>query len=134
MTRRKELERTVSKGVAEDYVDNGSSSHRQLYDGSMLDNAKTLMHAMRGYYGKQLHDPITLVMLLHLILTLLHFIVWASTYGGVNGNGPSNVSNFSAFVFPRTILAWVGLGDGHGSGWGGDTILVIILNALVFIP
>ena len=58
----------------------------------MLDNAKTLMHALRGYYGKQLKDPITLVTLLHLVLTLVHFIVWASTYGGVNGNGPSNVS------------------------------------------
>ena len=91
VTRRPELERSLSKGVEES--EKSSASHRQLYDGGLLDNLKTLMHALKGYYGKRLHDPITLVMLLHLILTLVHFIVWASSYGGVNGNGPIKVSS-----------------------------------------
>ncbi len=62
-----------------------------LYDGGVLDNLRTLWYALRSYYARQLADPTTLVMLLHLLLTVVHFITWASSYGGVDGLGPAQV-------------------------------------------
>jgi hypothetical protein len=40
--------------------------------------------------GRKLADPITLLLATHILLTLIHFITWASSYGGVDGAGPSN--------------------------------------------
>ena len=86
---RSELERSTSRGVDSDTA-GSQAGNPKLYGGG-LDNVRTLWHALRAYYMRQLADPITLIMLLHLVLTVVHFIVWASSYGGVNGSGPKQV-------------------------------------------
>lgn len=53
-----------------------------------------LRHALAGYYRRQLHDPIRLIMLFHEIITFVHFITWASSYGGIGGSGPTFVSTW----------------------------------------
>jgi hypothetical protein len=37
-------------------------------------------------------DPWLFVWHLHLLLTMMHFITWASSYGFVGGQGPSSIT------------------------------------------
>ncbi len=42
---------------------------------------RTLVHGLVGYYSRQIRDPVTLLMLCHILLTITHFITWSSTHG-----------------------------------------------------
>lgn len=68
---------------------------------------RTLAHSLSGYYRRQLRDPTTVMMLSHQLLTLVHFITWASAYGGIEGSGPSDtrVKEFDDIVISIMGLA-----------------------------
>jgi hypothetical protein len=58
---------------------------------------------------RMLDDPWLFVWHLHLVLTLIHFVLWVSTYGGVGGPGPASPA---VRAFDDIVLAMMGL-----SGW-----------------
>lgn len=68
------------------------------------------MHAYKGYIRRMLKDPVMFVILFHIFATFVHFITWASSYGGVNGGGPT--SNIRVAEFDDVVMSMVGL-----SGW-----------------
>ncbi len=80
-------------------LDRTTASSKLLYDGGWTENLITLVVALQGFYARQLSDPTSLVMLLHLLLSVVHFVTWASSYGGVNGSGPRAVSTEGFLIF-----------------------------------
>ncbi|KAG1674298.1 hypothetical protein FOA52_013487 [Chlamydomonas sp. UWO 241] len=70
----------------------------------------TVTRALRGYGRTQASDPITLVVMFHLVATVVHFITWAASYGGTGGAGPSSMR---VQEFDDVLLSLVCL-----TGWG----------------
>jgi hypothetical protein len=91
MARRPELLQRMSRSAEDGLRSSSNASTSSLYSSSIKDILGTFWHALHGYYSRQYSDPITLVMMLHLWLSVVHFTVWAASYGGVNGSGPSQV-------------------------------------------
>lgn len=68
-----------------------------------------MIHAYKGYIRRMFKDPISFILLFHIFATFVHFITWASAYGGVNGHGPKNMR---VAEFDDVVVSMVGL-----SGW-----------------
>ncbi|KAG2493527.1 hypothetical protein HYH03_008341 [Edaphochlamys debaryana] len=74
-----------------------------------LRHVKTLLHAYRGYLKRMVRDPIQFVHVFHNCATLVHFVIWASCYGGVGGSGSTNVK---LIEFDDVVVSLMAL-----SGW-----------------
>ncbi|GAX79471.1 hypothetical protein CEUSTIGMA_g6912.t1 [Chlamydomonas eustigma] len=109
IARRPDLLERMSRSAEEAAKGGNSTSSSSLYSSGIKDNLGTLWHALHGYYSRQCSDPVTLMMMLHLWLSVVHFTVWASSYGGVNGTGPSQVR---VQEFDDVIVSLIAL-----SGW-----------------
>ncbi|KXZ41393.1 hypothetical protein GPECTOR_497g455 [Gonium pectorale] len=75
----------------------------------MLRHIKTMLHAYRGYLKRMMRDPIQFVHVFHNCATLVHFVVWASCYGGVGGSGSTNLR---LLEFDDVVVSLMAL-----SGW-----------------
>ncbi|GIL76046.1 hypothetical protein Vretimale_5686 [Volvox reticuliferus] len=71
---------------------------------------RTLLHAYRGYLKRMVRDPIQFVHLFHNCATLVHFIIWATSFDGVNGSATHNVR---LLEFDDVVVSLMAL-----SGWG----------------
>lgn len=58
-----------------------------------------------------IQDPIQFVHVFHHSATLVHFVIWASTYGGVGGGGPGGDS-VRLLEFDDVVVSLMAL-----SGW-----------------
>eukprot|EP00198_Chlamydomonas_reinhardtii_P002422 XP_001691758.1 transient receptor potential ion channel protein [Chlamydomonas reinhardtii] len=76
-----------------------------------LRHVQTLLHAYRGYVKRMIQDPIQFVHVFHHSATLVHFVIWASTYGGVGGGGPGGDS-VRLLEFDDVVVSLMAL-----SGW-----------------
>mmetsp|Transcript_1453 Transcript_1453/g.3191 ORF Transcript_1453/g.3191 Transcript_1453/m.3191 type:complete len:1024 (-) Transcript_1453:1638-4709(-) len=106
----KALKRPGPKRSNTSDVEAGEDDRKPLHTGGAGYHVRAIIHSLHGYFRRQAADPILFVMSLHILLTFVHFITWASTYGGVDGSGPDKVH---VQEFDDVIVSLIGL-----SGWG----------------
>jgi hypothetical protein len=83
-----------------------------------------------GYYRRQAHDPLTLCSASHVMLTVVHFLIWVAAYGGVGGTGPSDVSvrQTDDIILSLVVLSgWISLLYFARGLQVGDMLLDVVL-------
>ncbi len=88
-----------------------------------MDLVRIVRDAISSYFVVQLHDPVTLVMVFHMVCTFVHFVTWASTYGGVGGSGPDKVRTGKLWK-----EVWNAARCGRGRGGGGRLEVLLLIE------